>query len=140
MGFYARSSEVDMYFPAHIIKEAHNALVEYCKDADDRSGWTDDIGNSRDLKEALELLHFEVYVNKDCSLTVESREYEKLSIYQDNYFAALAPFVHSEPVGNEEAKQGGYIIWMGEDGRFWRDSFANGELTRQSAQIQFVFD
>lgn len=122
MGYCASSYEVNMHFPAHVLENAHTALVEHCKNAQDGSCWTSDIANTPNLKEALEMLLFEVTANEDGSLTVDYRQDEKVPMHMNDYFSALAPFVHSEPTKDKPATQGGYIIWHGEDNAYWRDS------------------
>lgn len=139
MGYYAGSHEVDMHFPAHVLEAAHTALVELCKNSDHRSGWSDDIANTANLKDALEGLLFEIITNEDGSLTVDYRQDEKVPMNNGAYLAALAPFVHSAPTKDKPATQGGYIIWRGEDNEYWRDSFEGGEHTCQRAEIQLVF-
>lgn len=139
MGYYASSYEVDMHFPAHVLEDAHAALVELCKKSDHRSGWSDDIANTPNLTEALECLLFEVTTNEDGSLTVDYRVDEKIPMHMDDYFSALAPFVHSEPTQDKPATQGGYIIWHGEDNAYWRDSFEDGVHSSQSAEVRLIF-
>lgn len=138
MGYYAGSHEVDMHFPAHVLEDAHTALVNKCKEHTN-NGWSSDIAGTKDLKGALEMLYFDVITNEDGSLTVDCRIDDKVPMNHNAYFSALAPFVHSAPNEDKPAAQGGYIIWRGEDNEYWRDSFEGGEHAYQRGKIQLVF-
>lgn len=140
MGYYARSYEVDMHFPAHVLEKAHAALVAVCRNPEHlNNDWSRDIIATDNLNSALGQLCFKTIVHEDGSITVTGREEQKPPMNQDAYSSALAPFVHTTPTEDQPATQGGYIIWFGEDHEYWRDSFTGGVLTSQVASIRCVF-
>lgn len=148
-----------MHFPSRVLKDAHSALVAHNKKSKRRAKvlkdiktthkaklkelielrMSEDVIKTHNLEEALEILGFTVYPHDDGSLTVEQRRDEPLPLWVDDYLTALAPFVHTTPVGDKPAVQGGYIIWQGQGNVFWRDKFDNGVRVRQEAELQLVF-
>lgn len=148
MGYVAKSYEHDMFFPAEVLKDALSSLQAKASEHTN-NGWSEDICQAKSLKDALELLYFNLITHKDGSLTVDNRAEDKVPMHMNDYFQALAPFVHRSPARSldgssagegQKLVQGGYIVWIGEDGDIWRDSFEDGEHRSERGRLVPVFD